>query len=494
MILRQIPHDDLGCASYLVGDQRAGVAAVVDPRWEIDAYVRLADYFDVRITHVLETHIHADHVSGHGRLAAATGATIHLHAASGATFPHEPFEDGWELELGSVLVRALHTAGHRPEQTAFVLCDSARASQPWAVLTGDSLFVGSVARPDLAIEPTEGARQIWASLHERLLALAPETEVWPAHLGGSLCGGAEMDVKTSSTIGFEREHNAWLLEPDVESFTARVLAGLQPQPPNFRAIVEINKGPLLVEGVSVDTLSVNELRSRRDAGALIVNVRSAIAWDGGHIGGSLALPIGHTGFGTRLAWLAPTDAEVLLVGDDEAHAREAVALANAVAVRNVGGVLAGGIDAWRAAGGEARGDRDDRAGGAGGAVAQRPCSPAARRARASRLGARPRAWLGLAPVARHRRGARRAGPAAADRDDLRGRAARGRGREPAGAARCGRARARRRGRGRDAGALRGSARSRVNGSKRMTREKCVERTGVHPSAHPLAVVRGSMCH
>jgi glyoxylase-like metal-dependent hydrolase (beta-lactamase superfamily II)/rhodanese-related sulfurtransferase len=352
VILRQIPHDDLGCASYLVGDQRAGVAAVVDPRWEIDAYLRLADYFDVRIAHVLETHIHADHVSGHGRLAAATGATIHLHAASGATFPHEPFEDGWELELGSVRVRALHTAGHRPEHTAFVLCDSARASQPWAVLTGDSLFVGSVARPDLAIEPTDGARQIWASLHERLLALAPETEVWPAHLGGSLCGGAEMDVKTSSTIGFEREHNAWLLEPDVESFTARVLAGLQPQPPNFRAIVEINKGPLLVEGVSVDTLSVNELRSRRDAGALIVDVRSAIAWDGGHIGGSLALPIGHTGFGTRLAWLAPADAEVLLVGDDEAHAREAVALADAVAVRNVGGVLAGGIDAWRAAGGE----------------------------------------------------------------------------------------------------------------------------------------------
>ena len=121
MIFRQITHDDLGCASYLIGDEDAGVAAVVDPRLDIDEYLRLARYLGVRIEHVLETHNHADHVSGHGRLVAATGATIHIHREAAPEYDHEPFDDGWELELGALRVRALHTPGHRPEHTAFAL-------------------------------------------------------------------------------------------------------------------------------------------------------------------------------------------------------------------------------------------------------------------------------------------------------------------------------------------------------------------------------------
>src|SRR5919107_2867381 len=158
MIFRQIPHDDLGCASYLIGDREAGVAAVVDPRFEIDEYLELARYMNVRIEHILETHNHADHVSGHGRLAAATGATIHIHRLAAPDYDHEPFDDGWELELGSVVVRALHTPGHRPEHAAFVLTERDRADEPWAVLSGDSLFVGDIARPDLAVDKEEGAR------------------------------------------------------------------------------------------------------------------------------------------------------------------------------------------------------------------------------------------------------------------------------------------------------------------------------------------------
>ena len=172
MIFRQIAHEDLGCASYLVGDEDAGVAAVVDPRLEIGEYLRLARYLGVSIEHILETHNHADHVSGHGRLAAATGALIHIHAEAGAEYDHEPFEDGWELKLGAVRVRALHTPGHRPEHTAFALIDTARSDEPWAVLTGDSLFVGDIARPDLAVEKEEGARGIFRSLRDQLLALA----------------------------------------------------------------------------------------------------------------------------------------------------------------------------------------------------------------------------------------------------------------------------------------------------------------------------------
>ena len=133
MIFRQLTHDDLGCASYLIGDENAGVAAVVDPKLDIDEYLRLARYLGVRIEHILETHNHADHVSGHGRLVAATGATIHIHRDAEPEYDHEPFDDGWELELGSLTVRALHTPGHRPEHTAFALIDTARGDEPWAV-------------------------------------------------------------------------------------------------------------------------------------------------------------------------------------------------------------------------------------------------------------------------------------------------------------------------------------------------------------------------
>ena len=160
-----------GCASYLIGDEKAGVAAVVDPRFEIDEYLELARYMGVSIEHIFETHNHADHVSGHGRLAAATGATIHVHRDARPDYEHEPFDDGDEIELGALRVRALHTPGHRPEHTAFALIDTARGDEPWAVLTGDTLFVNDVARPDLAIEKSEGARGIFRSLHDKLLTL-----------------------------------------------------------------------------------------------------------------------------------------------------------------------------------------------------------------------------------------------------------------------------------------------------------------------------------
>ena len=237
MLFRQIAHDDLGCASYLVGDAGAGVAAVVDPRLEIEDYLRLARYTGVHINHILETHNHADHVSGHGRLAAATGATIHIHRDAAPEYEHEPFEDSWELPLGEVIVRAIHTPGHRPEHTAFALIDSERGDSPWAVLTGDSLFVGDVARPDLAVDPYEGAREIFRSLHERLLTLPDTCEVWPGHLGGSLCGGPGMDLKVSSTIGYEREHSELLRVSAEEEFVRRATAALRPQLPNFRKIV-----------------------------------------------------------------------------------------------------------------------------------------------------------------------------------------------------------------------------------------------------------------
>src|SRR5205807_2226788 len=163
----------------------------------------------------------------------ATGATIHIHRVAEASYDHEPFDDGWELALGNVTVRAIHTPGHRPEHTAFAVIDTDRSPEPWAVLSGDTLFVGDIARPDLAVEKEEGARGMFRSLHDGLLALPPQTEVWPGHLGGSLCGGPGMDLKVSSTIGFERDHNDLLRETDERRFVERALATLGPQPPNF---------------------------------------------------------------------------------------------------------------------------------------------------------------------------------------------------------------------------------------------------------------------
>jgi glyoxylase-like metal-dependent hydrolase (beta-lactamase superfamily II)/rhodanese-related sulfurtransferase len=347
MLFRQITHDDLGCATYVVGDESAGVAAVVDPKLDIDEYLRLARYSGVHIDHILETHNHADHVSGHGRLAAATGATIHIHRDAAPDYPHESFEDGWELELGSVRVRALHTPGHRPEHTAFALVDAERGEEPWAVLTGDSLFVGDIARPDLAVDKDEGARGIFHSLHDRLLSLPDTCEVWPGHVGGSLCGGPGMDMKASSTIGFEREHSELLGITDEEEFTRRATASLRPQPPNFEKIVAINRGPLVLETAEIHPITPRQVEQARADGALVVDVRTELQFDEAHIPGSVSITALRAGFGSKLAWLVEQGQRVVLVGRDDEDARLAAALAESVGITSLAGFLAGGMTSWR---------------------------------------------------------------------------------------------------------------------------------------------------
>jgi len=347
VIFRQLIHDDLGCASYLVGDEDSGAAAVIDPRLEVDAYLHTARYLGVSIEHVLETHTHADHVSGHGHLAAATGATIHIHRDAGAAYPHEPFDDGWELELGAVRIQAMHTPGHRPEHTAFLVIDSAATGEPCAVLSGDTLFVGDVARPDLAVEPGDGARAMFHTLHERLLRLPDQVELWPGHLGGSLCGGPSMDLRVCSTIGYERATNDLLSVRDEEEFVSRALAGLGPQPPNFRRIVELNRGELPRGRTEAQPFTPRQIELRRDDGALVVDVRTDLQFDDAHIPGAVAVTILRSGFGTKLAWLADPETEIVLVGRDDADAALAARLAAAVGVTSIAGYLHGGMTSWR---------------------------------------------------------------------------------------------------------------------------------------------------
>jgi glyoxylase-like metal-dependent hydrolase (beta-lactamase superfamily II)/rhodanese-related sulfurtransferase len=346
MLFRQVIHEDLGCASYLVADRESGVAVVVDPQWEVEPYRRLARLHGVRIGHVLETHNHADHVSGHGRLARQTGATIHVHELAAAEYEHEPFADGWRLTLGDLIIEAIHTPGHRPEHTCFLLGDASRGGAPWALLSGDSLFVGDVARPDLAIEPREGASQMFHSLHDRLLALGDAVEVWPGHLGGSLCGGSGLDLKSSSTIGFERAHNAALAIDSEADFVAAATASLPDRPPNVEQIVALNRGPLVQGFGAPPPMTPHEVEAAVAGGAVVIDGRTNEQFDEAHIAGALSTSSYDTGFATKVSRVAPAGAEIIVVAGSDVDECEAAELLAAVGLP-VRGFLEGGMTAWR---------------------------------------------------------------------------------------------------------------------------------------------------
>ena len=239
MIFKQFVDDDLGCASYLVGDSAAGEAVVVDPAYAIEPYLEEAADKGVRIVAVLETHTHADHVSGHGRFALEHGVTVRIHEAAGAGYPNEPFADGDEIVVGQVVLRVIHTPGHRPEHCCFAVIDRSRGEEPWMLLTGDSIFVGDLARPDLAVEAREGARDLYHSVH-RMLELPDGVEVFPGHVAGSLCGAA-MSSKGSTTIGFERRFNRAMAAGNEDTFVEESASIKTPKPPNAEQIVELNR-------------------------------------------------------------------------------------------------------------------------------------------------------------------------------------------------------------------------------------------------------------
>jgi hydroxyacylglutathione hydrolase len=346
MLFRQVLHEDLGCASYVIAD--GGEAAVVDPKWEIEEYLDLAREHDFRIRHVLETHNHADHLSGHGRLAAATGATLRISRESGAEYEHEPLDEGTTIDVGDARITAVRTPGHRPEHLAFLVEDRRRDESPWLVLTGDSLFVGDVARPDLAVEPEEGARDLHRSLR-RLLEQEDFLEVWPAHVGGSLCGGAGMSEKPGSTLGFERRFNPLLRIEGEDEFVRELTGNLAPQPPNFERIVELNRGPLVTETTTLEPLAATRAHELLEQGATLVDGRDPREFDAVHVPGSISVTQAHTGVGTRAAWVLEPEAEVVVLGASDGDARTLARDLEAVGFRSLRGVVAGGIAAWQAA-------------------------------------------------------------------------------------------------------------------------------------------------
>jgi glyoxylase-like metal-dependent hydrolase (beta-lactamase superfamily II)/rhodanese-related sulfurtransferase len=347
MFFRQVLHEDLGCASYVVAD--GGEAAVIDPKWEVRDYLALADEHGFRIRHVLETHNHADHVSGKGRLAKTTGAEIHVPEGAGVAFDHRRVRDGDSIAVGAVTITALATPGHRPEHTAFLVADGARGSDPWLVVTGDSLFVGDVARPDLAVEPDDGARDLRRSML-RLLELDDFAEVWPGHIGGSLCGGAGMSEKPGTTIGFERRFNRLLQLDGEQAFVGELTANLAPQPPNFERIVELNRGPLLTEAAAIEPLAPARAKTMMDEGATLLDGRSPREFDGIHVPGSINVTMTRAAVGTRAAWILDPEADVLVAAATDAEAERMARLLEAVGFRRIAGSLAGGVTAWQEAG------------------------------------------------------------------------------------------------------------------------------------------------
>ena len=229
-----------GCAAYVFGCGGLGIGAIVDPRADdIERYLTLASSKGLRITHVIDTHVHADHHSGGRAVAEKTGARYCLHRSADVSFPFSPLDDGQEIELGNTRLRVLHTPGHTPESISLVVTDLRRGPDPWFVLTGDTLFVGAVGRPDLPGRARENAAELYESIHAKLLTLPDELEVYPAHFSGSVCG-AGMSGKPSSTIAFEKRWNP-MLALDKEAFVS-ALSDVPEKPSDMTAILAANKG------------------------------------------------------------------------------------------------------------------------------------------------------------------------------------------------------------------------------------------------------------
>jgi glyoxylase-like metal-dependent hydrolase (beta-lactamase superfamily II) len=345
----------LGClahASYLIGSR--GEAAVVDPRRDVDEYLEEARRHGLAIRHVIETHLHADFVSGHRELAERTGASIVFSEKAGAAFPHRAVKEGDEIRIGDVVLRVLETPGHTPESISILAIDTEASPVPALVLTGDTLFIGDVGRPDLmgakGASAEEMAALLFDSLHRKLLALPDPVRVYPAHGAGSLCG-RNMSKETWSTIGEQRRQNYALQPMPLERFVRMVTSDLPEVPQYFPRDVAINRegAPPLSERALPPALPPASVQARAAEGAVILDVRSAAAFGTAHLPGSLNVGLG----GQFAAWagaLVPHQRPILLVAEDEAGVREAVLRLARVGLEDVAGYLDGGIAAWDRAG------------------------------------------------------------------------------------------------------------------------------------------------
>src|SRR5579859_2441065 len=343
----------LGClahASYMLGSE--GEAAVVDPQRDVEIYLKAADDHGLKIRHIFETHLHADFVSGHLELAARTGAKIYIGAEAGATFPHVPLRDGSEVRFGKLRFRALETPGHTPEGVCLVVTDEQKSSEPWAVLTGDTLFIGDVGRPDLSKThtPQQLAGNLYDSLHGKLMKLGDQVLVYPAHGAGSLCG-RNMRAERSSTIGTERLTNYALQIKSRDEFIRQLTENLPSRPEYFLEDAQINRAgaPALSELRDLPPIAAAELNELLQQGVFVLDVRSNADFAAAHIPGSVNIALSGQ-FASWAGAIMGLSARPLLVADTAEQYSEARLRLARVGIEDPRGFLQGGISAWKQAG------------------------------------------------------------------------------------------------------------------------------------------------
>ena len=354
MILERFFTPGLAQVAYAIADQDAGVAAVIDPRRDVEAYTSWAASHGLRIAAVLETHIHADFVSGAGELATATGATVYASWFGDQTFPHQPLADGEEVAVGRFRLRALWTPGHTPEHLAYLLIDPARGPDPVMLFSGDALFVGEVGRPDLLGEEQTRtlAEHLYRTVTGRLSRLDDALVVYPGHTAGSACGKQIGDAP-STTIGQEKRFSYAFQARSPEAFVRMVLDGM-PKPPTYYPILKrVNRDgatPLATLPAG-QPLTADEIATRQAGGALVVDTRSPQAFGAGHVPGAVFAGLGPN-FPAWMGWLASYDRDLILILEADDRFPEALTDLHRIGLDRVTGFLAGGMDTWRAAGQE----------------------------------------------------------------------------------------------------------------------------------------------
>ena len=343
----------LGClahASYLLASEGEGV--VVDPQRDVELYLKAAEEHGISIRHIFETHLHADFVSGHKELASRTGAKIYMGAQAGAMFPHVPVSDGFVLKFGRASIRVLETPGHTPESICIVITDEEKSASPWAVLTGDTLFIGDVGRPDLSPRhtPAQLAGLLYDSLHDKLLKLADNVLVYPAHGAGSLCG-KNMRAERSSTIGTERLTNYALQIKSREEFIQQLTSNLPARPEYFSKDAEINRtgAAALSELPALRALTPSELANMLATGEIALDVRPGEEFARGHVPGSVNIALSGQ-FASWAGTVLGLTAHPVLIAATEQQVEEARLRLTRVGMEVLDGYLNGGVEAWKQAG------------------------------------------------------------------------------------------------------------------------------------------------
>jgi len=350
MLVKHFFINKIAHSSYILAGSDA--CAVIDPQRDIDIYIEEARALGLKITHILQTHLHADFVSGHMDLAKKTGANIFVAGSAKCTFDHVALSEGDTIEIEDILIKVLETPGHTPEHLCFVVADTTRGKDPVCAFVGDTLFVGDVGRPDLFPDIAEElAEKLYHSLHDKILKLPDLCEVLPAHGAGSLCGRA-MGAKWSSTIGYERKYNASLQIKDKAEFIKLLTENMPPAPDHFSRCSDINrKGPALISKLPhMQELDADAFKKMiEEENVAVVDTRSYLAFGSQQISGSWSLDL-NGNLPTFAGWVLPLDKDLLVVSDSFKEAEKTNVWLRRVGMDRILGYLDGGMTGWLTSG------------------------------------------------------------------------------------------------------------------------------------------------